>query len=183
MTTSMGRRRGNRGCTRCSPRGLQLPVVRGEDGPEEPERPIVAAQASEQHHRRSQLLMPPIPLSRLAVRSCARLALPVDQLTADGVVAVPGGRRERRTRECRPACRARASALPAPPARRRASRAKSLLGVRDGGQGADEGEDGGPELPVAFHGGLLPIARASERQTPRVLRSVGLRPLGANYTP
>lgn len=59
---------------------------------QEVERPLIRPQAREQHHAAPELLVLAIPPPRLALRLRRRLALPVDQLPADGVVAVPGRR-------------------------------------------------------------------------------------------
>ena len=60
-------------------------------GAEEPVGPVVVAQAGEQEHVRPAVLVRHVPPAGGAVLAGGRLALPVDQFPADGVVAVAGG--------------------------------------------------------------------------------------------
>ena len=61
---------------------------------EAPERAVGRAQPGEQHDVRPVLALPDVPLARRAVGGGRGLALPVDQLGADRVVAVARRRRE-----------------------------------------------------------------------------------------
>lgn len=60
-------------------------------GAEEPEGSVVVAEAGEEHDPCALLDMVLVAAAGGAVGAGGRLALPVDQLSADGVVPVPGG--------------------------------------------------------------------------------------------
>src|SRR6185436_1009499 len=62
------------------------------------EGPLVAALSREQHHARASRGVELVPLSGLAVGTCNGLVLPVNEVPADRVVAIAGGRREVSTR-------------------------------------------------------------------------------------
>src|SRR3954463_6331819 len=62
--------------------------------PKTPERSVVGTEASEQHHLRASLLVLEIPSPRLASQRCTGLALPVNELGTNGVIAIPSCRRE-----------------------------------------------------------------------------------------
>ena len=62
---------------------------------EAPERSIRRTESREEHHVRFLFGLADVAPSCVAVERCRGLALPVDELGADCVVAIPGGGRER----------------------------------------------------------------------------------------
>lgn len=68
--------------------GFLANVAAIDSGSEKPEGPFVSSEAGEEHDRSSVSLVVPIAAARGAVRSCRRLALPVDECAAHRVVAV-----------------------------------------------------------------------------------------------
>lgn len=58
---------------------------------EEPEGSLVGSHPGEQHHLAASLLVLQVALARRAGHARGRLGLPVDEVAADGVVAVSRG--------------------------------------------------------------------------------------------
>src|SRR5262249_37090775 len=102
-----GSQLGDRGCERCVELSWQAPLELPNERDravalvthiggraKAPERSIGGAQSGEEHDVRPAFALPDVPLTHHAGGGSRGLALPMDQLRADRVVAVAGRRRE-----------------------------------------------------------------------------------------